>query len=63
MQPTRATQPHRRLTGREPSLALAAMLRGRPFFLGNPMDVQRRTVGGSTLADVLLSARRSTLRR
>lgn len=64
MQPTRATQPHRRDTGREPGVALAAMLRGSPMFLPNPMDVQRRTMGSQrTLAELLASAGGSTLRR
>jgi hypothetical protein len=44
MHPTRRTQPHRRDTGRVPSSALAAMLRGAPAFLPNPMDVQRQAI-------------------
>lgn len=64
MQPTRRTQPHRRDAGRAPSMGLAAMLRGAPTFLPNPMDVHRRTLAAApTLADLLASAGRSTLRR
>jgi hypothetical protein len=64
MQPTRATQPHRKNTGRVPSPALAAMLRGAPAFLPNPMDVNRRTMSTQNfLAGLLASAGRSTLRR
>jgi hypothetical protein len=60
----RRTQPHRSNTGRQPSLALAAMLRGAPTFLPNPMDVRRRSLGAQTsLADLLASVGRSTLRR
>lgn len=61
---SRRTQPHREGSPREPTLALAAMLRGQPAFLPNPIDVKRRSMraqGG--LADLLLSARASTLRR
>lgn len=38
MIPTRASQPYRR----EPGPALDAMQGGKPFFLPNPMDTQRR---------------------
>lgn len=58
MQPTRATQPFRRDTGREPGPALAAMLRGAPAFLPNPMDVQRRTMKAQTYLAGLLAVRR-----
>jgi hypothetical protein len=45
-------------------MALAAMLRGAPTFLPNPMDVQRRTLAAApTLAQLLASAGASTLRR
>lgn len=40
MRPSRATQPYRAGV-RTPSMALMAMLRGRPFFMANPMDLQR----------------------
>lgn len=54
-------QPYRR-GGREPGAALAAMLAGRPVFLPNPMDLQRRNLKrvrrGQDLAAALLQGRR-----
>jgi hypothetical protein len=40
---TRRTQPYRRRQ-RESGPALSAMLRGSPFYLPNPMDLQRQTL-------------------
>lgn len=41
MKPTRATQPYRK-GAREQSSALSAMLAGRPTYLPNPQDIQRK---------------------
>jgi hypothetical protein len=38
--PTRQSQPYRKGV-RHPSVALLAMLRGRPFFMPNPQDLSR----------------------
>lgn len=40
---TRRTQPYRKGTARQPGGALSAMVAGKPFYLGNPADVQRNT--------------------
>jgi hypothetical protein len=41
MNPTRRTQPYRK-GAREQTSALSAMLAGRPMYLPNPQDVQRK---------------------
>lgn len=41
---TRRTQPYRRKSTRPPGPSLTAMLKGAPFALPNPMDMQRRMV-------------------
>lgn len=41
MQATRRTQPYRKGLGRQPGLALSAMLKGRPQVGLNPADVTR----------------------
>lgn len=41
MQPSRRSQPYRKGTGRQPGLALSAMLKGRPQVGINSADVMR----------------------
>lgn len=43
MKRTRRTQPYRRHR-RQSGPVLTAMLKGSPFFLPNPMDLQRQTL-------------------
>lgn len=64
MQAVRTTQPYRR-GDRKGSDALAAMMRGAPSFLPNPMDVERAFQRGHPLLALLRpsSVKAPTIRR
>lgn len=60
MNPTRRTQPHRRLPNRPVTGVLGTMMAGKPMHAPNPMDVQRRSRkrGGALLRAMQRAAQR-----